>query len=166
MFNNAKLSNDFRWPNQLAITSLLGGIQELCVAIEHRIRTATSIAEALPQAILSKAFSGELVPTEADLARAEGREYESAEQLLARIARDQEEAHRQSMHPKTAMRTGLIWNSPTDDDCWALAPTIRDACGQDCLTPDASRREVTRSGPSPNAIWPLSIGAIRSSALS
>ncbi|KAB2908720.1 MAG: hypothetical protein F9K40_04185 [Kofleriaceae bacterium] len=37
------------------------------------------------QAILCKAFRGELVPTEAELARAERREYETAEQLLARV---------------------------------------------------------------------------------
>jgi len=39
----------------------------------------------LGQALLSKAFSGELVPTEAEVARAEGRKYETAEDLLARI---------------------------------------------------------------------------------
>ncbi len=42
-------------------------------------------AEKLTQAILAKAFRGELVPTEADLARAEGRPYEPASALLARI---------------------------------------------------------------------------------
>ena len=35
--------------------------------------------------LLAKAFRGELVPTEADLAAAVGREFESATQLLARI---------------------------------------------------------------------------------
>jgi type I restriction enzyme S subunit len=35
---------------------------------------------------LSKAFSGELVPTEAELARAEGRTFETAEELLRRAA--------------------------------------------------------------------------------
>jgi type I restriction enzyme, S subunit len=39
----------------------------------------------LTQAILAKAFRGELVPTEAELARREGREYEPAAALLARI---------------------------------------------------------------------------------
>ena len=54
--------------------------------IEQRIRIAAARAEKLPQAILAKAFSGELVPTEAELARAEGRTYESAQELLRRIA--------------------------------------------------------------------------------
>jgi type I restriction enzyme S subunit len=53
--------------------------------IERRVHAAAARADRLPQAILSKAFSGELVPTEADLARAEGREYETAEQLLMRV---------------------------------------------------------------------------------
>jgi type I restriction enzyme, S subunit len=53
--------------------------------IERRIQAAASRADKLPQAILAKAFSGELVPTEAELARAGGRGYETAEQLLARV---------------------------------------------------------------------------------
>lgn len=37
------------------------------------------------QSILSKAFYGELVETEAEIARREGRDYESAEALLERV---------------------------------------------------------------------------------
>lgn len=53
--------------------------------IETRLTRASAQAEKLPQAILSKAFKGELVPTEADLARAEGRSFESAEEMLGRV---------------------------------------------------------------------------------
>lgn len=53
--------------------------------IEGHVRTATVRAERLPQAILARAFSGELVPTEAELAAKEGRDYEPASELLARI---------------------------------------------------------------------------------
>lgn len=60
--------------------------------IEKQVATATTLAEKLPQAILAKAFRGELVPTEADLARAEGRTYESAEELLARVRAEREKA--------------------------------------------------------------------------
>jgi type I restriction enzyme S subunit len=35
--------------------------------------------------VFAKAFSGELVPTEAELARAEGRTYETADELLKRV---------------------------------------------------------------------------------
>jgi type I restriction enzyme S subunit len=41
--------------------------------------------ESVTQAILAKAFRGELVPTEAEVARQEGRSYEPASALLARI---------------------------------------------------------------------------------
>jgi len=54
-------------------------------SIERRMMVATERVTMLPQAILLKAFSGELVPTEAELARSEGREYESASALLARL---------------------------------------------------------------------------------
>jgi type I restriction enzyme S subunit len=57
--------------------------------IERRVAATSLDADHLPKAILSKAFSGELVPTEAELARAEGRTYETAEELLARVRREQ-----------------------------------------------------------------------------
>jgi type I restriction enzyme S subunit len=52
---------------------------------EARIEAATARMEKITQAILAKAFRGELVPTEAELARREGREYEPASVLLERI---------------------------------------------------------------------------------
>jgi type I restriction enzyme S subunit len=56
----------------------------LADAIEAKMAAARKRADALTQAILAKAFRGELVPTEAALARAEGRPYESAGELLLR----------------------------------------------------------------------------------
>jgi type I restriction enzyme, S subunit len=53
--------------------------------IEHRASAAALCADKLAQSILAKAFRGELVPTEAELARREGREYEPASVLLERI---------------------------------------------------------------------------------
>ena len=47
--------------------------------------------DALPQAILARAFSGRLVPTEAELARREGRSYEPANQLLERVKAERAE---------------------------------------------------------------------------
>jgi hypothetical protein len=46
--------------------------------------------EKLRQSILSKAFSGELVEIEAEIARREGRDYETAEVLLERIKKEKE----------------------------------------------------------------------------
>jgi type I restriction enzyme S subunit len=57
----------------------------LAHAVEKRVEAATVRAQKLIQAILAKAFRGELVPTEAELARREGRSYEPASELLARI---------------------------------------------------------------------------------
>jgi type I restriction enzyme S subunit len=53
--------------------------------IEGRVKSATARVEKITQALLSKAFRGELVPTEAELARQEGRDYEPASVLLERI---------------------------------------------------------------------------------
>lgn len=57
----------------------------LADTIEKRVAAVTARAEKLTQAILAKAFRGELVPTEAELARREGRDYEPASVLLERI---------------------------------------------------------------------------------
>jgi type I restriction enzyme, S subunit len=53
--------------------------------IEVRYQKALGQIERLTQSILAKAFRGELVPTEAELARREGREFEPASVLLDRI---------------------------------------------------------------------------------
>lgn len=53
--------------------------------IHTRYTVAKNQVYRLPQSILAKAFRGELVSTEAELAEREGRSYESAEQLLQRI---------------------------------------------------------------------------------
>lgn len=58
--------------------------------IEARLKQAQSHVDRLTQSLLAKAFRGELVPTEHALATAEGREYESASELLARIQADRE----------------------------------------------------------------------------
>jgi type I restriction enzyme, S subunit len=67
------------------IVCRVGALFKLAATIEKSVEVATARAEKLTQAILAKAFRGELVPTEAELARREGRSYESAVDLLARI---------------------------------------------------------------------------------
>jgi type I restriction enzyme S subunit len=57
----------------------------LADAIEKRVAAATARTDKLTQAILAKAFRGKLVPTEAELARREGRYYEPASVLLERL---------------------------------------------------------------------------------
>lgn len=75
----------------------------LADAIEKRVAAATARAEKLTQAILAKAFRGELVPTEAELARRGGRDYESASALLARI-RAERSATATRPRPKTGRK--------------------------------------------------------------
>ncbi|MBY0231032.1 MAG: DEAD/DEAH box helicase family protein, partial [Gemmataceae bacterium] len=57
----------------------------LADGIEAKLAAARKRVDALTQAVLAKAFRGELVPTEAELARREGREYEPASVLLERV---------------------------------------------------------------------------------
>jgi type I restriction enzyme S subunit len=71
---------------QAEIVRNANGLFAIFDAVQRRVQAANLSAEKLAQAILSKAFSGELVPTEAELARTEHRSYESAEALLARLA--------------------------------------------------------------------------------
>jgi type I restriction enzyme S subunit len=60
---------------RLSVVDVLG------MAVEASLKRA----ERLRQAILRRAFEGRLVPTEAELAQREGRDYEPASALLERI---------------------------------------------------------------------------------
>lgn len=70
---------------QAEIVRRVDGLFALADKIEARVSAATARVEKITQAILAKAFRGELVPTEAELARQEGRDYEPAAVLLDRI---------------------------------------------------------------------------------
>jgi type I restriction enzyme S subunit len=87
--SGAKVKNQpFALPpleEQHEIVRRVDALFKLADAIEKRVAAATIRAERLTQAVLAKAFRGELVPTEAELARRESREYEPAAVLLKRI---------------------------------------------------------------------------------
>jgi type I restriction enzyme S subunit len=70
---------------QNEIVRRLDSLFHLTDTIRKRVAAASARADKLVQAILAKAFRGELVPTEAELARQEGRDYEPASSLLERI---------------------------------------------------------------------------------
>ncbi len=72
-------------PEQREIVRRVDALFTLADKIEARVKSATARAEKITQAILAKAFRGELMPTEAELARQEGRDYEPASVLLKRI---------------------------------------------------------------------------------
>ncbi len=70
---------------QEEIVGRVRALFHLAEVVGERTEHASSRVRRLAQAVLAKAFSGELVPTEAELARAEGRGYETAAELLERI---------------------------------------------------------------------------------
>jgi type I restriction enzyme S subunit len=63
---------------------------EMADNIQERVGQATLKSEKLTQSILARAFRGELVPTEAELARRGGVEYETASVLLERVRAEKE----------------------------------------------------------------------------
>ena len=72
----------------------------LADTVEQQVKDATRYAKTLTKSILAKAFRGELVPTEAELARREGREYEPASVLLERIKKE----HKKNTKPTIRSR--------------------------------------------------------------
>jgi type I restriction enzyme S subunit len=81
---------------QCEIVRRTQAILTLADSVEYRVQAATARAGRLTQAILAKAFSGELVPTEHDLARQEGRDYVPAAEVLERIRMEGSDAGRLS----------------------------------------------------------------------
>ena len=92
--NATKLSNlELFLPpllEQAEIADVVEMFFELADKFEVRIKEAREKVVRITHSILAKAFRGELVPTEAELARRQGRTYETAEQLLARIKLERE----------------------------------------------------------------------------
>ncbi len=87
---------------QREIVRRIVGLLPVADDIAANVDRATQRADRITQAVLAKAFRGELVPTEADLAAAEGRTYETAEQLLARVRTEAESTSK----PKAASTAG------------------------------------------------------------
>lgn len=59
-------------------------------AAREKVAAARNKTEKLRQSILAKTFSGQLVETETEIARREGRDYETAEVLLEIIKEGKE----------------------------------------------------------------------------
>lgn len=89
---------------QVEIVRRVDGLFAFAAAIEQGVERAAMRAARLPQAILSKAFAGELVPTEADLAQAECRNYETAEQLIERVRQAARDSSMATLRRKRASR--------------------------------------------------------------
>ena len=92
---NIAILNDVAVPTppveeQNEIVRRVDALFKLAGKIEGRVAGATKRADKLTQGILGRAFRGELVPTEAELARHDGRDYEAAAVLLERIKSERE----------------------------------------------------------------------------
>jgi type I restriction enzyme S subunit len=85
------------YPEQQEITQQVNVLRAWADAVQRRVEAGLARVEKLTQAVLEKAFRGELVTTEAELARQEGRDYEPASVLLDRIR-----AERGDVVPKTS----------------------------------------------------------------
>jgi type I restriction enzyme S subunit len=72
-------------PEQQEIVHRVKNLFALADRLEARFAEGQERVDSITRAILAKAFRGELVPTEFELAKAEGRSFESAEELLSRI---------------------------------------------------------------------------------
>ena len=70
---------------QKAIACRVEALFKIADQIEERYQKAKTCVDELKHSVLAKAFRGELVPTEAELTRQEGRPYEPASALLAKI---------------------------------------------------------------------------------
>jgi type I restriction enzyme S subunit len=92
---NAQKLGEFEVPfcsyeEQREIVKRVTRLFALADQIDEQYTKAKRSADRLPSSLLSKAFRGELVATEAELAKRDGRPYESAEVLLHRIRNSRE----------------------------------------------------------------------------
>jgi type I restriction enzyme S subunit len=81
--------------------------------IEQRIAATFKQTVFTTQSVLAKGFAGELVETEAELARREGRDYEPASMLLERIAAERAVRLIGKPNRKTTSKTGTPPPLPT-----------------------------------------------------
>ncbi len=93
---------------QQEIVRRLEALFKLTDQIEKRVVAVGERAERLTQSILAKAFRGELVPTEAELARLEGRHYEPAYALLAKIKAQRKDVKPQRKRGRALQRRNNI----------------------------------------------------------
>jgi hypothetical protein len=130
----------------------------LADVIEKRVEAAWAQVEKLPRTILERAMRGELVPTEAELARYEGREHEPAALLVAKILADREEERRPRLEalprqigprpsgPRLAGRTAGNLGDPGDAPPGSPEETLaafRQACwGAEAMTSAELLRKV------------------------
>ncbi|AAM32399.1 restriction endonuclease subunit S [Methanosarcina mazei] len=78
-------------PEQQEIVRRVDALFAFADSIETKVAAAREKTEKLRQSILAKAFSGQLVETQAEIVRREGRDYETAEVLIERIKEERKQ---------------------------------------------------------------------------
>ena len=120
-------------PEQRAIVSKIEQLfSDLDNGIEN-FKKAQVQLKLYRQSVLKAACEGKLVPTEAELARAEGREYEAADVLLARILKE-----RRSKYKESVARITRDLSAMPEGWCWATVEELNPAnrtCAYGVLQP-------------------------------
>lgn len=115
-------------PEQAEIVCRVESLMKIADTIERRVAAAAGRSDKLTQAVLAKAFRGELVPTEAELARAEGRSYESAAAMLERVRLQKRDAGASTVRrPRRAGRPATA-AAPVLDPAYPHTERERAAC--------------------------------------
>ena len=120
-------------PEQRAIVSK---IEQLFSDLDNGIdnfKKAQAQLKLYRQSVLKAACEGRLVPTEAELARAQGRDYEAADVLLARILKERREKYKESVARITRDLSAM-----PDGWCWARVKELNPAnrtCAYGVLQP-------------------------------
>lgn len=105
---------------QNEILRRVNALSKLADRIKAEFETAQAKIDKLTPALLAKAFRGELVPTEAELAEKEGRDYESGDVLLNRI-RQMVVLKNSTGRPTTLPRQGLAGRMPKNEETGKVA---------------------------------------------
>jgi type I restriction enzyme S subunit len=90
---------------QKRIVAKIDEIFEQVAKVKESLEKSKRLVKQFRKMVLTKAFKGELVPTEAELARREGRDYETASQLLAKIKPSKEKPNTKATTPPTDNET-------------------------------------------------------------
>lgn len=97
---------------QKRIVAKIDEIFEQVTKVKESLEKSKNLVKQFRKAVLTKAFKGELVPTEAELARRDGRDYETASALLEKIKSQTKEI---SEKPNTKTTTPFTDNEPPTD---------------------------------------------------
>ena len=119
---------------QAEIVRRADALLALADRVGARVEAARLHAERTAQAVLAKAFRGELVPTEAELARAEGRGYETTDVLLARVAEDSKGTPKAKAPPAQTDAPDLFSQPPAASASGEVPGPLRDAADAGATT--------------------------------